>query len=180
MNVSKHIHILLFIMTFIVFVQPVKRFQFVNNNDIITYSILCSLILLMYVDPLSTILLTIIMIRLNTTAYKEDNVICKENDEISSLSYIDNFSSKVSSQNVIDEESVETIKNGSETSKEKVDVADGDEHREDSSLLITLDMLDLAQNNVFDEKNNNSYINIIGDPSANIQGVYETITGYNS
>lgn len=183
MYVSKIFHILLLIMTLIVFVCPVKRFQMINNNDIITYSILCSLILLMYIDPLSTILLTIILIRLNTTAYNEDNVICsKETDEISSLSYIDAFEEDDSSKtkNVIDEEILDT-KNTISKNNEKNDVVDSvDEHCVDSSLLITLEMLDSAQNNVFDEKNNKSYINLIGDPNANVQGVYETITGYNN
>ena len=63
MDISKIIHVVLLILTFIVFVKPIKLSQTLNDNDVITYSMLCCLILLMYFDPLSTLLLTIILIQ---------------------------------------------------------------------------------------------------------------------
>jgi len=48
----------------------------------------------------------------------------------------------------------------------------------DQSVLITPDMLQRAQTNVYDTKNNSLFFNETGEKGVNIQGIYESISGY--
>jgi hypothetical protein len=188
MDISKLIHVVLLILTFIVFVKPIKLSQTLNDNDVITYSMLCCLIVLMYFDPLSTLLLTIILIQ--TTSPGEvviDDTITT--DDGYSTSYIDTFEegdlvNRLSSQSkVLDTDSQKEVLQPDTKTKivvEEPKLSEPANDCEDPSFMISLDMLHSAQNNMFDEKNSTSYINIIGDSNANIQGVYDDIIGYNS
>lgn len=185
MDISKLIHVVLLILTFIVFVKPIKLSQTLNENDVITYSMLCCLIVLMYFDPLSTLLLTIILIQ--TTSPGEfviDDTITA--DDGYSTSYIDTFEegdlvSRLSSKSkVLEISQKEVLQPATRLDVEEPKLSEPANECEDPSFVISLDMLHSAQNNVFDEKNSSSYINMIGDSNANIQGVYDNIIGYNS
>jgi ABC-type multidrug transport system fused ATPase/permease subunit len=48
----------------------------------------------------------------------------------------------------------------------------------DQTVLITPDMLQRAQTNVYDTKNNSLFFNETGEKGVNIQGIYESISGY--
>jgi hypothetical protein len=200
MNVTKLIHIVLLVLTSVVFIKPPnKHFKINMNNEIISYSIICSLIILMYIDPLSTILLTLILIQLIQATE------CPKNDlDVDEQPYHDNFSTSYLDTSVENNttESVNTKPNGIENvdmntnintetdvetplnldtnNQDKNKVVSDEQLCDDTKFLITLEMLNAAQNNVFDEKNDSKYINYIGDSNANIQGVYNHITGYNS
>ena len=186
MDISKLIHVVLLILTFIVFVKPIKLSQTLNDNDVITYSMLCCLIVLMYFDPLSTLLLTIILIQ--TTSPGEfviDDTITT--DDGYSTTYIDTFEegdlvSRLSAKSeVLETDSQkEVLQPAIKLDVEEPKLSEPANDCEDPSFVISLDMLHSAQNNMFDEKNSTSYINIIGDSNANIQGVYDDIIGYNS
>lgn len=186
MDISKLIHVVLLILTFIVFVKPIKLSQTLNDNDLITYSMLCCLLLLMYLDPLSTLLITIILIQ--TTSPGE----CVIDDTITtddgySTSYIDTFEENDLVSRLFEKNRALQTDSPQEVLQPdtKLDVAEPKLSEpvndcEDPSFMISLEMLHSAQNNIFDEKNSTSYINIIGDSNANIQGVYDNIIGYNS
>ena len=188
MDISKIIHVVLLILTFIVFVKPIKLSQTLNDNDVITYSMLCCLILLMYFDPLSTLLLTIILIQ--TTSPGElviDDTITT--DDGYSTSYIDTFEEgdldtvrRLTSKSIVLEtdSEKEVLQSATKMDVKEQELSDPASDCEDPSFMISLDMLHSAQNNIFDEKNSTSYINMIGDSNANIQGVYDNIIGYNS
>jgi hypothetical protein len=47
-------------------------------------------------------------------------------------------------------------------------------------FLITKDMLSKTQNNVFNNENFHHYPNEINDKNANIQGIYDDVSGYSS
>jgi len=135
----------------------------------------------MYVDPLSTLLLTIILIQ--TTSPGEfviDDTITA--DDGYSTSYIDTFEEGDSvSRKVLETDSQkEVLQPAIKLDVEEPKLSEPADDCEDPSFVISLDMLHSAQNNMFDEKNSTSYINIIGDSNANIQGVYDDIIGYNS
>ena len=153
MDISKLIHVVLLILTFIVFVKPIKLSQTLNDNDVITYSMLCCLIVLMYVDPLSTLLLTIILIQ--TTSPGEfviDDTITT--DDGYSTSYIDSFEEgDLVSRKVPETDSQKEVLQPDTKTKivvEEPKLSEPANDCEDPSFMISLDMLHSAQNNMFD------------------------------
>ena len=46
-------------------------------------------------------------------------------------------------------------------------------------FIISKEMLNRAQDNIVDDKNNNIYLNETNQNGVNIQGIYEDLTGYN-
>jgi len=46
-------------------------------------------------------------------------------------------------------------------------------------FIISKDMLNRAQNNIVDNKNNNLFLNETKQNGVNIQGIYDDLTGYN-
>ena len=192
MNVTRLIHIVLLILTSVVFIKPPnENFQINMDNEIISYSIICSLILLMYIDPLSTILLTLILIQLiHATECPKNELDLDEQPyhDNFSTSYLDTTEEVDSTQSINNEPNVienvnvntETAKHLDTTNTNTNEVVSDEQLCDDTKFLITLEMLNAAQNNVFDEKNNSKYINFIGDSNANIQGVYDHIIGYSS
>lgn len=132
--------------------------NFVLNNLLQNIILTVLIILLLSFDPI-VCLLVMLSIIVNVKNEAIENLFITKN------SIKDTFESKPNpmSSYVEEEEKVSTL------SKEECV----------PEFIISKEMLNKAQDNIVDTKNNNTYINQINQDGVNIQGVYDDLTGYN-
>ena len=141
------------------------------------FQVLIGLILLAiaFFNPLIGILSTILLLINLKSSALETLFICIDEEDITGiLSTIDEETYK-NTNSITEEETVLKIKTkpvaNTPPPPKKTNECD-------QSVLITPDMLQRAQTNVYDTKNNSLFFNETGEKGVNIQGIYESISGY--
>ena len=153
------------------------------------FQVLIGLILLAiaFFNPLIGILSTILLLINLKSSALETLFICIDEEDITGiLSTIDEETYK-NTNSITEEETVLKIKTkpvaNTPPPKKTKPVANTPPPPKktnecDQSVLITPDMLQRAQTNVYDTKNNSLFFNETGEKGVNIQGIYESISGY--
>jgi len=153
------------------------------------FQVLIGLILLAiaFFNPLIGILSTILLLINLKSSALETLFICIDEEDITGiLSTIDEETYK-NTNSITEEETVLKIKTkpvaNTPPPKKTKPVANTPPPPKktnecDQSVLITPDMLQRAQTNVYDTKNNSLFFNETGEKGVNIQRIYESISGY--
>ena len=82
----------------------------------------------------------------------------------------------------INSNEIESIRNTLRPKPIEEEIVEKNDIRDEECIpefILSKEMLNRAQDNIVDDKNNNMYLNETNQNGVNIQGIYEDLTGYN-
>lgn len=139
--------------------------NFVLNNLLQNFILVTLLVLLLSFDPIICLLVMLCII------------VNIKNEAIENLFTSINSNEIESIRNTLKPKPIKTV-----VEEETINVKEDTTKYEEECIpefIISKEMLNKAQDNIVDDKNNNMYLNEINQNGVNIQGIYEDLTGYN-